>query len=140
MHLRRATEADVPLLAAMNGRLLEDEAHHLRLSAAELQKRMRGWLAGEYQAILFVDAEEPVGYALFRPEGSGIYLRQFYIERGRRRQGIGRDAIEQLRREIWPVGTQVRLEVLADNQPALAFWRSVGFADYALTMRWQATG
>ena len=139
MHLRRATEADVPLLAAMNGRLLEDEAHHLRLAAAELEKRMRGWLAGEYQAVLFIDSGEGVGYALFRPDNRGIYLRQFYVERDRRRQGIGRTALELLRQEIWPAGSRVTLEVLVGNQPALAFWRAVGFADYALTMRWQAT-
>lgn len=135
MHLRRATTSDVPLLAAMNGRLLEDEAHHLKLASSALEQRMRGWLAGEYQAVLFIDAEEPVGYALFRPDEHGIYLRQFYIERGRRRQGLGRKAIEQLRHEIWPAGTQIKLEVLAGNQPALAFWRAVGFVDYAITMR-----
>lgn len=135
MHLRRATEADVPLLATMNSRLLEDESHELRLAAAEREKRMRGWLAGEYQAVLFLDDSAPVGYALFRPNEHGVYLRQFYVERGRRRQGIGRAALELLRQEIWPSGSQVTLEVLVGNQPALAFWRAVGFSDYALTMR-----
>lgn len=100
MGLRRATAADVPLLAAMNGQVLEDESHHLRLSAAELENRMRGWLAGEYQAALFIDAGDAAGYALFRPDEHGIYLRQFYVERGRRRQGMGRKAIELLRQEI----------------------------------------
>lgn len=139
MHLRRAAEADVPLLAAMNGRLLEDESHGLRLTAAELEKRMRGWLAGEYQAVLFIDESAPVGYALFRPDEHGIYLRQFYVERGRRRQGIGRKAVTLLRQEIWPAGTRVVLEVLVGNQQAQAFWRAMGFTDYALTMRWQPT-
>lgn len=101
---------------------------------------MRGWLAGEYQAVLFIDSREGVGYALLRPDEREIYLRQFYVERGRRRQGVGRAAVELLRREIWPAGTSVTLEVLVGNQTALAFWRAVGFADYALTMRWQATG
>lgn len=47
--------------------------------------------------------------------------------------------MELLRQEIWPAGTQVILEVLVGNQPAQAFSRAVGFTDYALTMRWQAT-
>lgn len=138
MQLCRATDADLPLLAVMNGRLLEDESHGLRLTGGELEKRMRGWLAGEYQAVLFIDEPAPVGYALFRPDEHGIYLRQFYVERGRRRQGIGRKAIELLRQEIWPPGTRITLEVLVGNQPAQAFWRAMGFTDYALTMRWQS--
>ena len=104
------------------------------MSEEELQTRMEGWLAGEYQAVMFADAQGPVGYVLFRREQDHIYLRQFFVEHGRRRQGIGRAAIQWLLANAWKDSPRVCLEVLVGNSAAIQFWRSVGFADYCLTM------
>ena len=38
-----ATEADLPLLAEMNRRLIEDEGSENPMTVAELQQRMRAW-------------------------------------------------------------------------------------------------
>ncbi|HVC95387.1 MAG TPA: hypothetical protein VND64_16950 [Pirellulales bacterium] len=45
MNHRLASKFDVPLLAAMNARLIADERHRNRMTAAELEKRMGDWLS-----------------------------------------------------------------------------------------------
>ena len=134
MRFRRATIADADLLSQMNGRLIRDERHRNPMSPAELKARMEGWLAGEFQAALFEDDAGPIGYALFRFDPAHVYLRQFYIEPERRRQGHGRKAMAWLFESVFPPDRRVRLDVLIGNLVAIDFWRSVGFADYCLTM------
>lgn len=131
----KATVADSRLLAEMNSRLLEDEDHRSSgMSVADLDVRMAGWLrSGEYQAILF-RTDSPVAYALFRYDGMDVFLRQFFVERERRRHGIGRAAFAILRELVWPPSSRVTLEVLTHNVAAQAFWRAIGFRDYAIGM------
>ena len=133
---RAATLADAAMLAQMNHRLIRDEGHRNPMTARELARRMEGFLAADWRATVFEQDAAAVGYALYRCEAEYVYLRQLFVEPERRRQGIGRQAIEWLRRNAWadaPCG-RVRIEVLAGNQAAIAFWRSLGFVDYALTM------
>jgi ribosomal protein S18 acetylase RimI-like enzyme len=134
MRYRLATVDDAGLLAQMNRRLIRDEGHRNPMSDGELLERMRSWLDGEYQAIVFEDESGPAGYALFRTEPDHVYIRQFFVEPERRRQGIGRAAIEHLANHVWRHRPRLRLDVLVDNAAAIAFWRAVGFADYCLTM------
>jgi len=134
MHYRPATLDDCQRLVEFNAQLIKDEGHRNPMTVAELADRMRAWLAGEYRAVIFVAEQGPVGYALFRDEPEHIYLRQFFVKKESRRQGIGRSAIEHLVRNEWPAQKRIRLDVLVGNAAAIAFWRSVGFADYCLTM------
>ncbi len=141
MQFRRATIADADALSQMNCRLIRDECHRNPMSIAELKARMEGWLAGEYQAALFEDDAGPVGYALFRFDREYVYLRQFYIELERRRKGLGREAMAWLSQHVFPPDTRIRLDVLVSNLGAIDFWRSLGFADYSITMErpdWRA--
>ena len=132
---RRAVGVDVPLMARMNAELIRDEGHSNPMGLVELEERMRRWLEGEYTGIVFERAAEPVAYALFRDnEGRGVLLRHFFVARGWRRQGIGRQAFALLRGDILAPGTRVVVEVLAGNERALGFWRAVGFSDYAVTL------
>jgi GNAT superfamily N-acetyltransferase len=133
MKFRRATIADAPVLADMNWHLIRDEGHRNRMSKTELEARMTQWLEGEYEAFLFEEAEQTVGYALFRRDPEYVYLRQFFIRREDRRRGYGRAAMAWLCQHAWS-GVRVRLEVLVGNAVALSFWRSVGFRDYCLTL------
>jgi GNAT superfamily N-acetyltransferase len=71
----------------------------------------------------------PVAYALFRDTPEWIHLRQFFVARDRRRRGIGARAIALLRDSVFPPDKPVIVEAMAWNQPALSFWRAVGFAD-----------
>ena len=135
MHLREATAADLPLLAELNWQLIRDQQSSNPMSVAELEERMRGWLASEYRAVVFEVGDQPVAYALFRPAEGGLHLRQFFVARAFRRQGIGRRAIEAFRQRFVPPGAALTLEVLAHNSPGLAFWRALGFQEHALSFR-----
>jgi len=134
MTFRRATTDDCPLLAELNHQLIRDEGHRNRMTVPELEQRMRGWLAGEYMAILFEEGEEVVAYALYREQPEEIYLRQLFVARHRRREGIGKQAMHLLRSEIWPKTKRLTVEVLVANTAAVAFWRAVGYRDYSLTL------
>jgi len=140
MRLRYATEEDIPRLARLNRELIEDEGHAIALSLGDLETRMRIWLEGEYSAVLFEEGGDVVGYALFKSIGSGVYLRQFFVARDWRRRGHGRTALALLRERVWPAGTTVTVDALARNERAVAFWRALGFTDYAITLRsgWRA--
>lgn len=128
-----ATDSDIYLLAEWNFQLIRDERHGNAMTLEQLLDRMRKWLKGEYRAVIFSDTE-PVAYALFKSEVELIHLRQFFIRRDRRREGIGRSAIEILRHEIWPSGVRLTVDVLCRNEGGIAFWRSVGYRDYCLTL------
>jgi GNAT superfamily N-acetyltransferase len=130
---REASEADFALLAKWNHQLIRDEGHRNAMTIAELEDRMKKWLQGEYHAIIFPDVE-PVAYALFKKDDALIYLRQLFVRRDRRKVGIGRAAFEVLRSEIWASGVRLTVEVLCQNYGGVAFWRSVGYRDYSLTL------
>ena len=131
---RRATAEDCPLLAKLNHQLIGDEGHRNRMTVPELEQRMKDWLEKEYVAIVFEDASEVVAYALYREQPEEIYLRQLFVVRHRRRRGIGRRALHILRSEIWPKTKRLTVDVLVQNEQAIAFWRAVGYRDYCLTL------
>ena len=134
MTFRLATLDDCALLARLNHQLIQDEGHRNRMTVAQLEERMHGWLKGEYRAVIYQDNGEVAGYALFREKAEEIYLRQLFIVRHRRGQGLGRQAVQILRSEIWPATKRLTVDVLVKNERALAFWRAVGYSDYCLTL------
>src|SRR6266700_3632155 len=111
MKFRQATADDCPLLAVLNHQLIRDEGHRNRMTVPELEQRMRGWLSEEYRAVIYEDGGEIVAYALFREQAEEIYLRQLFVVRHRRRQGIGRRAMEILRSQVWPKCKRLTVEV-----------------------------
>jgi predicted acetyltransferase len=134
VNFHRATLNDCAVLAELNHQLIRDEGHRNRMTVPELEQRMKGWLASEYAAVLFEEGGEVVAYALYREQPEEIYLRQLFVARNRRRQGIGRKAFEILRSKIWPKNKRLTVEVLVQNAAAVAFWRSVGYKDYSLAL------
>jgi ribosomal protein S18 acetylase RimI-like enzyme len=135
MKFRHATLNDCPLLAEMNHQLLEDEGHRNRfMTLPQLEERMRGFLSGEYRAVIFEDDGAVVAYALYREQPDEIYLRQLFVVRGHRRRGLGRRAMEFLRADIWRKGKRLTVDVLLHNKSAIEFWRSVGYKDYSLRL------
>jgi predicted metal-dependent HD superfamily phosphohydrolase/ribosomal protein S18 acetylase RimI-like enzyme len=131
---RPATLEDCPLLAELNHQLIRDEGHRNPMTVPQLEQRMRGFIEGEYRAVLFAQQGEVVAYALYREGHEEIYLRQLFVLPYRRRQGIGRRAVEILRTEIWPKTKRLTVEVLVANHSGVAFWRAIGYVDYALTL------
>ena len=130
---RDVSGSDIGLLAEWNHQLIRDEGHTNPMTVEQLAERMTKWLAGEYRAIIFSD-DQPVAYALFKKEEDLVYLRQMFVRRDRRRSGIGRSAFEILQGEIWPSGVRLTVDVLCRNVGGVAFWRSVGYRDYCLTL------
>ena len=130
---REASDSDLGLLAEWNHRLIRDEGHRNPMRVEQLLERMKTWLSGEYRAVLFTEEETCVGYALFKQEADSVYLRQFFIRRDLRRRGLGRGAFTILR-GIWPTDVRLTVDVLCANHGGVAFWRSVGYQDYCLTL------
>jgi predicted metal-dependent HD superfamily phosphohydrolase len=50
---RTATLDDCALLAELNQQLIRDEGHRNRMTAPQLEQRMRGFIQGEYRAMIF---------------------------------------------------------------------------------------
>ena len=133
MQIERATVGDAPLLAPLNKRLIEDEGHPNPITVPELAGRMAGWLAGEYTAYLVREDDAIAAYALYRDDGDAYYLRHLYVERGFRRRGIATQLLDWLYAHVW-TDKPVRLEVLAHNAGAIAFYEAYGFAVWCLSM------
>jgi GNAT superfamily N-acetyltransferase len=134
VEFRLCTTEDAIVLASMNQELIRDEGHRNRMTLDELTSRMKQFLQSEYEAVLFLVDDCPVGYGLYKYEPEWVYLRQFFVKPDFRRRGIGREATKWLREEVWRQCRRVRLDVLVGNCDGIAFWRAVGFEDYCLTM------
>ena len=134
MNHRFASIVDYGMLALWNSQLIQDEGHRNPMTLIQLEERMRSWLSlGEYRAVIFEDGGEQVAYALFRETKDEIYLRHFFVVRHRRREGLGRCAMQCLF-NLWSREKRLSVSVLAHNLPALLFWRAVGYEDYILTL------
>jgi len=134
MTFRHAGRDDVGVLAELNHQLIQDEGHRNQMTVPELKIRMTNWLAAKYRAVLFEQEEIVVAYALYRPEGNSTYLRQFFVRRDFRRRGLGRAAMKILLTEVLGASGRVYLDVLVNNTSGWAFWKAVGFEDYAVTL------
>jgi ribosomal protein S18 acetylase RimI-like enzyme len=138
MRYRFATPDDVPLLTKMNRQLVEDEQHRNRFKPeAWFEERMRGFLTGDYTAVMFEEGDAVVGYVLYRnhpDHADTIYIRQVFVDRERRGQGMGTQMIRLLRNEILPADKRVTIDALITNQRAIEFYRAIGFKDYSLEL------
>ena len=134
MKFHRATPSDLPLLAELNHQLIRDEGHRSKMTVDELEVQLKEWLSADYAAVLFSDGIETVAYALFREESDELFLRHFFVVRHRRRQNIGRQAMEMLINEVWPKNKRLTVNVLVTNTAAMSFWRAIGYKDYCLTL------
>lgn len=138
LRIDRATSAEAPLLAELNFQLFEDEAHPYPMTLSALTERMRRWIAGEYQVLLFRRGERVAGYAAWRMEDRGAYLRHFFICRDQRREGLGRASMALLCRDVFPQDQPVQIEASVWNKNAIAFWHALGFQDFGLSMELKA--
>lgn len=158
--LRPASRVDLPHLAQMNQRLIQDEGSRNPMNVAQLEARLHGWLDSGAWTVDVIETEDGrgtteeeelrttphalriIGYAVYQqraddydPSQPVVYVRQFYIERERRGQGLGRRAFAQLAEERFPPGATLVLEVLATNPRGRRFWESLGFHEYCTTLK-----
>ena len=139
MQIVKCSLNDIPLLAAMNKCLIEDEQNSNAMNLEELKERMKDFLSTEYSAYFFADdtpeaSDKVIGYALVRNTASPLYLRQFYIKRECRRKHLGSEAfkllLDYLKVDI------IDIDVLPWNKTGMAFWKSLGFAEICVSMRY----
>lgn len=141
MNWRYAEQADLDLLTRLNRCLQEDEGAN-PMELGPLRARLERWLGSDHQAVIFEEQGAVAAYALFRPTNrdrdgaaGGIYIQQFYVERDRRRIGIGRRAFELLVAEVWPSDCGILLDTIYENHRAQGFWRSLGFSEHRLSFK-----
>ena len=134
LRIDRADIAEAELLADLNLQLMVDEEHPYPLERPIVVARMRRWIAGEYQVLLFRRGARVAGYAVWRLEDRGAYLRHFFICRDQRRQGLGRAATRLLINDVFPKDQPLQLEASTWNTRALDFWHALGFKDIAIAM------
>lgn len=135
LRIDKASGSELDLLVQLNRQLDEDEPHPHPLPLPALAARMARWLdSGEYQVLLFRNGDQPIGYAVWRAEEFGTYLRHFFICRDWRGQGWGRAAIQRLCRDVFPRDCPVYIDAAVGNKGAIAFWHAAGFQDYSINM------
>ena len=135
MNYRIAVDSDAPLLADINQQLIRDEWGGGGMELEHLEARMRRWIEeGDYTAVIFLEDDATVAYSLVSIDEDSAYIRHFFVLHEHRGRGFGRQAIAILLGEIIPPGHRITLDVLASNRVGHAFWRSVGFGDYAIRM------
>lgn len=81
----------------------------------------------------FLVAEETgavVGFLHYDCEGPRPELHRLYIEPGRKREGVGSLLVDELHSRLEPAASYV-LMVVADNRPAVAFYRRHGLHEEA---------
>jgi predicted acetyltransferase len=76
-----------------------------------------------------IEAEaEVVGFCLVRLRGRDWTIAEFTVIPGKRREGIGREAVMAVLEEAGLTGaTYVEATIHAEKTEALAFWRACGF-------------
>ena len=127
MEIVRAALTDADILAELNQELIEDEQHPNPMCIAQLAERMRQWLTTDYICYMAKEKGSIVAYCLYRNDESHYYMRQLYVDRVHRRKGIATRLLDWLYENVW-TDKKVRLDVLAHNEDAVAFYQRYGFS------------
>ncbi|MBP1532510.1 MAG: GNAT family N-acetyltransferase [Ruminococcus sp.] len=135
MQIQECTINDVPMLARLNKQLIDDEKSNNSMSLSELENRMTEFLNTEYNAYYFIVDQQIVGYALIKMSIEPIYLRQFLIDRKYREQHYGKQAFQMLMQHLGL--KRIDLEVLPWNEIGYSFWKSCGFKEMSIAMRYE---
>ena len=126
MEIVKAELTDIERLAELNKYLIEDERHPNPMNITKLTERMKAWLATDYICYLAKEKGHIIAYCLYRDDGGHYYMRQLYVDRAHRRKGIATQLLDWLYENVW-IDKKVRLDVLAHNEDAVAFYKRYGF-------------
>lgn len=134
---RLANTNDAVLLAPLNAQLIREEGRRDALTEPELKKRMETWLSKDHQAVVFESGLDVVGYALYRFDSESVFLKHLFVSSEHQREGIAQNALDWMKSHVWKDKSRIRIEVLTANKRAIAFWKTVGFEDYCLSMEFE---
>jgi len=133
-HVRPALPADVPTLLALVGELAAYESlgHEFEATAADFTEHFFGPKPFAH-ALLAQSKGNAVGFAVWFPTYStfagqpGAFLEDLYVRPPVRRQGIGRGLLAGAATDARAAGcSHLEWRALKWNEPALAFYRSLG--------------
>lgn len=117
------------------------------LSEYDGEKRRRGhyhypyfdlyWEDPRRMPYLVLYDHEPVGFCLLQDIGVAYRIDEFYIRPLHRRRGFGRAVVERIKEVCRHLGKHDTLcaNVYVNNDPAVSFWKSVGFRDTGRRIR-----
>jgi GNAT superfamily N-acetyltransferase len=136
VHIRRATEPDLPLILNFIQRLADYERMSENVVATE--RELRAALFGARPAaevlLAYID-EEPAGFAVYHHTFStflakpGIYLEDLFVEPHYRRSGIGAALMAAVAKLSVELGGALSWSVLKWNQPSIDFYLRLGASE-----------
>ena len=133
--LRQAGRAETPLIRAMAKHIWHE--HYVPIIGLDQVEYMLGKFytdanlhkqMAEGQVFWFFEMDGQVlGYLSMSPKGPGQYfMHKFYMENGKRGQGLGQRIFEQLL-SLYPDLRELRLTVNRQNYKSINFYFKVGF-------------
>lgn len=142
MEIRRATESDYPMVAALSaevGELHHKELPHILTPAAISEKTFSELLANsDCEVVIGVNEGETVGFLICRvieqPETDylypqrSLYIQEMAVSRAHQRKGYGEALMNYAVEAAKQHGiSQMTLHVWAFNQGAVAFYEHMGY-------------
>jgi len=134
LHIRVATESDVPLILDFIRRLAVYERLADRVVATE--ELLRRTLFGNprfAEVLIAEDEQEPLGFALFFHNFStflarpGVYLEDLFVREEARGRGVGKLLLARLAQISVERGCgRLEWSVLDWNEPAIGFYKRLG--------------
>lgn len=132
--IREAKLGQLEVLTEMNITLRADEQMDNAMSRSEVEARMRNFITGEqYQVYTINSTGAIVGYAVVGVTRKPLYLRQFFIEAPKRGQGLGTQALTELRHLL--SADRLDVEVMVWNPRAIRFYEKNGFRTRMVGLR-----
>ena len=134
LHLRAASEADLPLLLSLIRELADYErlSHLVAATEATLRESLFGTHPGA-EVVLGFEADQPVGFAVYFHNFStflgvkGLWLEDLYVRPVYRRRGYGRVMLLHVARIAHKRGCgRFEWAALDWNEPAIRFYKSLG--------------
>ena len=134
VHIRSATESDVPLILQFIRDLAIYEKLEHKVEATEQQLRQTLFGNPRFAEVLFAEVDgKEAGFALFFHNYStflgqpGIYLEDLFVRPEMRGRGIGKSLLTHLARLARERGCgRIEWAVLDWNKPSIDFYKSIG--------------
>ena len=134
VHIRSATESDVPLILQFIRDLAIYEKLEHKVEATEQQLRQTLFGNPRFAEVVFAEVDgKEAGFALFFHNYStflgqpGIYLEDLFVRPEMRGRGIGKSLLTHLARLARERGCgRIEWAVLDWNKPSIDFYKSIG--------------
>ncbi len=140
--IRKAELSDADLLAQMNKHLIEDEGSRNPMNISQITDRMKNILSGDWKAVIISKESEDIGYLVYKlspdeyfPDRTELHIRQYFIKRQHRGNGLGTYAFDLISKEYFPNDAVLTMDVLEINPKGRRFWEKIGFKPYLTHMK-----